>query len=114
MIQDSSDEEEGHGDYTYYINMDNVYLNTELKSTRENPDIVKSRWQYGMVLIGMALLRVGKDIEPGLGSSQLNADGREFSVEEEVLRTTTAIAPVLLPLIEYLGGLSEDEIRAFE
>ena len=114
VIQDSSDEEEGHGAYTYYINMDNVYLNTEIKSTRENPDIVKSRWQYGMVLIGMALLRVGKEIEPGLDSSQLNADGGEFSVEEEILRTTTAIAPVLLPLIEYLGGLSEDEIRTFE
>ena len=28
----------------------NVYLNAELKATKENPEIVKSRWQYGMVL----------------------------------------------------------------
>ena len=99
-IYDPSDDEEGApGSHTYYINMDNVYLNTELKVTKENPEIVKFRWQYGMVLIGLAMLRdQGSDTESTMTS------------EDEVVKVTAAIAPVMLPLIEHLGALSEEEV----
>ena len=89
----------GAGSYTYYINMDNVHLKTELKATKENPEVVKFRWQSGMVLIGIALLR---------DNPKSNDDSGKR--EEEVIRTTTSIAPVLLPLIEHLGALSAEEI----
>ena len=56
VTHNPSDEDGDPGSYDYYINMDNIYLNTELKSTGENPEIVKSRWQFGMVLIGMAFV----------------------------------------------------------
>ncbi len=105
VIHDPSNDEEYPGSFTYYINMDNIYLNTELKSTKENPDIVKSRWQFGMVLIGMALLNQ----EEPEGS---DADDTRETLEERVFITTTAIAPVLLPLIEHLGGLSEEELNS--
>ena len=101
-VYDEPDEEEAH--YTYYVNMDNVYLNTELKATRENPEIVKSRWQFGMVLIGMALLRDRAD------SAASDEDSNSAIPEEEVFKTTAAIAPVLLPLIEHLGTLSDEEL----
>ncbi len=104
VIYNPSDESEDPGSYDYYINMDNIYLNTELKSTRESPEIVKSRWQFGMVLIGMALLRTQEEPEHGNGESP------DETLEDRVLNMTSAIAPVMLPLIEHLGGLTEEDI----
>lgn len=106
VTHNPSDEDGDPGSYDYYINMDNIYLNTELKSTRENPEIVKSRWQFGMVLIGMALLRTQE--EPELG----DVENGDETLEERVLNTTAAIAPVMLPLIEHLGALTEDDLNS--
>lgn len=107
------DDKETTGSHTYYINMDNVYLETELKATKESAEIVKSRWKYGMVLIGMALLKGNKEHGKSNGSAgNSNRDeGDDFtSAEDQVRRTTVALAPVLLPLIEHLGALSEEEL----
>ena len=105
----SEDEDSPNGYHTFYINMDNVYLNTELKATKETPDIVKARWQYGMVLIGMALLRDDKaQVGPSSNGQASQIDDRE-SPEEVVYMATAAIAPVLLPLVEHLGGLSDED-----
>ena len=111
-VFDPSDDESQTGSYTYYLNMDNVYLQTELKQTRENPGVVKSKWQFGLVLIGMALLRAADESESN-GTESSNdpvEDDQETSVEDQVSRATAAIAPVLLPLIEHLGALTENEL----
>ena len=106
VIHNPSDEDEDPGSYDYYINMDNIYLNTELKSTRENPEIVKSRWQFGMVLIGMALLRTQEETE------LRDAENGNETLGDRVLSMTSAIAPVMLPLIEHLGGLTEEDLNS--
>ena len=108
-IHDTSDDELS-GFHDYYVNMDNIYLNTELKATKENPEIVKARWQYGMVLIGMALLRHDKDAEV-LSDSDHELEGdNALSPENEVYKVTKAIAPMLLPMIEHLGVLSDEDL----
>ena len=96
---DSDDESE----YTYYINMDNIYLQTELKATSENPEIVKAKWQYSLMIVGMALLQ-------GHAGDKEAEDESDVSPEERVLNTTAIIAPVLLPIIESLGGLSQEDL----
>ena len=101
-------EEEGSSEYTFYINMDNIYLNTELKATSEDPEIVKSRWQYGMAIVGMALLR--DQAGPAAADEQVERYGG--TPEAGVFNATAAIAPVLLPLIEHLGALSEEDLRS--
>ena len=91
--------------------MDNIYLNTELKGTKENPEIVKARWQFGMVLVGMALLKSYNSSEARNGGDQ-ESDGDDAGTsEKEVFKITKAIAPVLLPLIDHLGGLSDEDVR---
>ena len=94
----ATDEKEA-GSYEYFLNMDNIHLKTELKGTKEEIEIVKSRWQFGMVLIGIALLN---------GSKQETENDDTPTPEENVRELTKAIAPVLLPMIEHLGALSED------
>ena len=100
-----SEDEETPGSYTYFINMDNVHLNTELKATKEDLEIVKSRWQYGMALIAMALLSDASLSQIPDGTDQAGKRDDVATPEEEVFKVTSAIAPVLLPLIEHLGDL---------
>ena len=90
--------------------MDNVYLNTELKVTKVNSDIVKSRWQYGMVIVGMALLRALDGSDTASGADNSSEDSNGMTPEEEMAKATTAIAPVLLPLIEHLGALADEDL----
>ena len=97
---DSDDESE----YTYYINMDNIYLQTELKATSENPEIVKAKWQYSLMIVGMALLQ-------GHASDKEAEDEDDESPEERVFNTTAILAPVLLPIIDSLGGLSQEDLN---
>ena len=106
----SDDDDEASGSHTYYINMDNVYLNTELKSTKLDADIVKSRWQYGMVIVGMALLRALNGPDATSGAANSSEDSNGMTPEEEMAKATAAIAPVLLPLIEHLGALSDEDV----
>ena len=94
-----ADDEKKSASYEYFLNMDNIHLKTELKGTKEDMEIVKARWQVGMVLMGIALLKEAKQGEPE------NDDGP--TPEENVRDITTAIAPILLPMIEHLGALSE-------
>ena len=96
----SDDESE----YTYYINMDNIYLQTELKATSESPEIVKAKWQYSLMIVGMALLQ-------GDGNDKEAEDEADESSEERVFNTTAILAPVLLPIIESLGGLSQEDLN---
>lgn len=103
-VVDDSDDDDGDvgGNYTYYINMDNVYLLTELKATRANPDVLKKQWQVGMMLVGMALLRNSIDVQ------ETNETLQETIPQDEVSKATAAIAPVLLPLIGHLGALGDE------
>ena len=102
VVHDPGNDEASRDSYSYYINMDNIYLQTELKATSENPEIVKARWQYSLMVVGMALLQ---DQREGISVAD-----EDVSIEDLVFKTTATIAPVLLPLIESLGALSEDDL----
>ena len=111
IVHYPSDSASDSGTYDYFINMDNIHLKAELKATKEDPEILKARWTYGVVIIGMSLL---KDLTT---SQQANINGRltegddEISPTEFVGKTVSAIAPVLLPLIEHLGALSDEDVK---
>ena len=50
----SAGEENG---YDFFINMDNVYLKTDMKgNTKTDPVILEARYSYGMVLLGISIL----------------------------------------------------------
>ena len=111
-IHDPSDSGEDESEYhTYYINMDNIHLKAELKATKETLDIVKSRWQYGLVIVGMALLKDQAELRERSGSESGSEISNHITTpEDEVAKATDAIAPVLLPLIQHLGALSDEDI----
>lgn len=95
-----STDEKGVDSHEYFLNMDNIHLKTELKGANEDMKIVKSRWQFGMILVGIALLNQ---------ANQKPESEDAPPPEENVREITTAIAPILLPMIEHLGALSETD-----
>jgi len=42
-----------------------------------------------------------------------NGQEKETDVWDEIRRVTSAVSPVLLPMIDQLSGLSEDELEGF-
>lgn len=109
-----ADADERHDVFDFKINMDNAFLKTELKNSKDDIELVHKRWQYSLVLVGLALLhddrqrRREQSIIRRDDSDMKGLDGEEGateSIEEKVARLTTALAPVLLPMIESLGSL---------
>jgi hypothetical protein len=82
--------------YDFFLNMDNVYLKSELRNNNKiDVKMIEARYIYGMTLIGLSLLSYDKN--------KKNEDGP--SIEDSVFSLTSAISPVLLPMISALGDL---------
>ncbi|MGQ0623245.1 MAG: hypothetical protein ACT4PP_01110 [Sporichthyaceae bacterium] len=85
--------------YDFFINVDNKYLLHSQKARPDNADVLKKQFIYGFVLVGLALLQehhkqqVEDDAEP---------------VEDHVLRTTRALGPILIPMLQAIGTLNEE------
>jgi hypothetical protein len=92
--------------YDFFINMDNLYLQSELKVSTKDAEVTATRFEIGMVLLGLALLQGSKNGQ-GHQADDINGDqeGEEEDVEETVEQTTRVIAPILLPMIQSLGAL---------
>ncbi len=87
--------------YLFEVNMDNEYLRAERRATPRKKDLLDAQWKYGLVLLGLGLLR-----EPEAGTSEDEA----LDERDRIAATSDAIGPVLLPLINELGDLDLDDI----
>src|SRR3989344_1090040 len=89
--------------YNFFINMDNVYLQMEIKdNTKINPRILEARFQYGMVLLGISVLDF--DEKRKKIDKQPSQDD-DISIYEKISMFSSAISPTLLPMIASLGVL---------
>ncbi len=93
----------GEDGYDYFINMDNLYLKTELKAlkTNDEPKLLQTKFKTSMVLLGMMILR-------GSLNGKASQFGTEMTPAEAVAKFTSLVAPVILPMIETLGDLDID------
>jgi hypothetical protein len=109
----AADEQTGVAEYDFYVNADNIYLKTELKATKQDPELVKAKFKTGMTLVGLGALRHGigsegkHSVQEDQGNGEARASGQ--SEEELVAIACDVLAPMLLPMIDGLGGLELDE-----
>lgn len=118
-IRNAGSSEEGEEDasssivYDFYINMDNVYLKSELKSAKTEPELVRAQFKYGMVLLGLAMLQQDTEDhrqDDDSENERESENGNGASIEKNVEAFSRAVAPVVIPMINSLGSLSvEDE-----
>jgi len=111
--QAESEVDESRSVYDFVINIDNVYLQTDVKASREAPALQEARFTYGVVLIGLALIRDwasrnGDSVDLIVESGQDESD--KETIEERVASVTTALAPFILPMISSLGGMSFEDV----
>jgi hypothetical protein len=100
--------------FDFYINIDNVYLKTEMKAPDRDPEVTQARFKYGLVLVGLALVHDymaarTKAKKADEEEQDQEEDAGEVNIEQRVAEFTKAIAPVLLPMIEHLGDLDADQ-----
>jgi len=118
IIQGENEQDESQEVYDFSVNVDNVYLLTDMKESKEHPRLIEDKFVYGNVLIGLALIRdyreqekkaesENRDIEGNVSDQMI---GEEFTVEQYVSQTTRALAPFILPIINNLGALTEEDI----
>jgi len=110
-LADAEQCEEGRHVYDFYVNVDNVYLKSEMKSGPAEPKLTEAKFVYGMVLIGLGLLR-GDIKEEMLREVQEGQDGEpaKENIEDRVESVTRDVAPVLIPAIDHLGALDEESL----
>ena len=120
IVQDEDEQDEDKDVYEFYVNIDNLYLRTDMKQSREDPKLLEERFVLGNVLFGLALIRhfrerekqVQEEISEEPQEISESMWGRHFTVEEYVIQTTRALAPFLLPMIDSLGSLSEGDLSS--
>ena len=104
VVDDSDPSQPENGaELTFYVNTSNRSFETDLKSSREDPKVAEAKFVYANVLVGLGILHDSQD-------GHQDASGETESPEDRVASTTKALAPFLLPMIEYLGSLGPDEI----
>jgi hypothetical protein len=97
-------------EHVFYINMDNNSLRTEMKYSKQHPRLLEAKFKYGNVLLGLAMLhQYGKNKE--LNQKANNDEEQQTDVHDGIRKVTEAMAPVLLPMIDQLAGLDEDDIE---
>ncbi|MGH3191053.1 MAG: hypothetical protein ACRDOL_28175 [Streptosporangiaceae bacterium] len=95
--------------YDFFVNVDNKYLRIAQKEPKSNAHLLEKQFTYGLVLVGLAMLQDHQQ----QARKHTDADGHDddgSSIEDVIETTTRALAPILLPLIEAIGGLSADDL----
>lgn len=93
----------GEEGYDFFVNMDNIHLLSEQKENLTiDSKLLDARYKYGMVLIGIALLKE-------YDSTNTETNGEEKDISSQIDYFTKAISPILLPMIASLDDLEIEE-----
>lgn len=109
IIDDGEPDHTGqeHPDYKFYLNEGNIALQNELKATKLPVAAVKKQFEIGVVLVGMAMLHDDKQQKKNQKEDNSKDDDQ---VLKQAAHFTRAIAPIILPMIQSLGDLADEEV----
>jgi hypothetical protein len=101
------------GAYDLFINMDNDYLRAEQKAHAKNGEMIQYRYKFGMTLAAIAAIRYAADVRARQQAEKdPDQDRPDVSTEHLVAATTDTLAPALLPMIDILGELDDEDLQA--
>lgn len=109
VIEDATDDEDEQGVYTFYVNVDNRFLRTDMKESRDDPSTKEAKFVFGNVLLGLGLIHDRRNMN---GSKGNNGSDPEVTIDQLIGRVTRATAPFLVPMIDSLGALSPEDAAA--
>jgi hypothetical protein len=94
--------------YTFYVNVDNIFLRTDMKSADGDVALRQTKFLWGNVLVGLALIHDDKQSREN--TEEKNDESESRNVFARIEQTTRALSPFLIPMIDYLGALNEEDI----
>lgn len=112
VLEDGTgDDDDERSTYTFYVNIDNIFLRTDMKGAANDVAVMKAKFTYGNVLVGLALIHDHRNRQNGSsGQDRPDEAPTEETIGFAVEHTTRAIGPFLVPMIDYLGSLSPDDV----
>lgn len=105
-IEETAGGDPGADVYDFFVNVDNKFLRITEKESKEDPKLLRAKFVYGMVLVGLALLQDSRQI---VNDGHASEGQPSEDIESAVLRTTRSLAPILLPMLESIGALDISE-----
>ena len=97
-------------EYSFYVNVDNVYLKTEMKGMSGDVAVERTKFIWANVLIGLALLHDYKQLRHEQQSDRSENGVESETVSEKIKNTTRALGPFLIPMIDQLGAITEADV----
>lgn len=92
-----SNDHDGGVDFTFFVNMDNIYLQHEIKDDVEEKSTAEAYFKYGMALLGIAVI---------YDDQQSKDEGEKYEgIEDRINDFSRAMAPMLIPMIKEFGEL---------
>ena len=101
-------------DHTFYVNVDNVCLKTEMKYSKQDSRLLEAKFKYANVLLGLAILHDAENrhaTNGNGGGKSVDDRERKDSPQETIRKITEAIAPMVIPVIDQLSGLTEEQLE---
>ena len=99
--------------YDFFVNIDNIHLKGFLKDNATlsgvGAKLVRAQFKYGLVLLGLALIRQDSYEKKMSNSSDQERGDSDRNVEDQVTEFSRATAAVLLPVIRSLSELELDD-----
>lgn len=105
VIEENVESDSQGRSFTFYVNVDNIYIRTDMKAKPAQARLVEAKFVYGNVLTGLALIHDQRLAERG-GT----AVGEETSVADRVGAITRALSPFVVPMIDNLGSLTDENL----
>jgi len=87
--------------YDFFYNADNEALLRAQKEKPQDKDVTRERFKCALVMVGLALIQ-----ETEHQRKRKTSESEAIDLEMLVQLTTRAVAPVLLPLVEFVAALS--------
>ena len=103
----------GVDSYDFKVNIDNIYLRSEQKRSKESAEVLESRFTVALVLIALGLLQDGHRTEERTEDEETEYElisDEDLDLEKRVESFTRAVAPLLLPMIDGLGAINSQEL----
>lgn len=86
--------------YDFYVNIDNLHLRSEIRTANaENALSIEAKYKFGQVLLGLSMLNNSEQFESE------DAENRGAGIYDLIQKTSAAVSPVIIPMIDNLSGL---------
>jgi hypothetical protein len=111
VIKAAPNTAEGQVAYDYYVNMDNVHLATAIRAAPKKQHLMRRQFKLGMTILALAIVQQSLAAGNQAVVSENDDEGakREWNAADQVALFTAALAPFLIPMVDSLANLTDEE-----